>query len=163
MTPNDLCRTTKEAGTQRALFAWANMAQVYGWEAADQDKSYTVKGHAQRLLELHNDAEPRLKWLYAVTNQNRGGAIAGAIDKSMGVKAGVSDVCLPVRITGPCELGMTIPVYYCGFYIELKRESGGSESKEQKEFGAFVQSQGYKYKCVIGWYLASRLIKEYLR
>ena len=157
MTPSDLCRTTKEAGTQRALFAWANMAQVYGWEAADQDKSYTVKGHAQRLLELHNDAEPRLKWLYAVTNQNRGGVIAGAIDKSIGVKAGVSDICLPVNS------GFNSSPYYSGFYIELKRESGGSESKEQKEFGAFVESQGYKYKCVIGWYLASRLIKEYLK
>lgn len=165
MTPIQLCKSTKEKGTQTALFAWANMAQVHGWEAADQDASYTAKGHAAKLLALHNDAEPRLKWLHAIHNQGHGDAIRGAANKAQGVKAGVSDIMLPVRsnVRLIIDNGFNTQVKYSGLYIELKRETGGHASKEQKEFGEFVISQGYMYKCIIGWFLASRVIKEYLR
>lgn len=163
MTPAQLCRSTKESGSQRALFAWANMAMTYGFIAADQDKSYTVEGHAAKLLALYNDAEPRLKWLHHIKNEEKGGLIRGANAKAEGVKPGVADVCLPVRITGFAPLGMIIPVYWCGLYIELKRETGGKPTKEQVEFGEFVKSQGYMWRPVVGWYLASRVVMEYLR
>lgn len=152
MTPEQLSRTTLEYGEQRALFAWANMACSFGFIAADTEASYKVKGHALKLLTLHNDAEPRLKWLYAIKNQERGGEIAGGLDKAIGVKSGVSDICLPVVMAN-----------YSGMYIELKRRTGGRASKEQLEFGEFVEKQGYYFKVVNGWYLASRLILNYCK
>src|SRR5687768_14032002 len=72
---------------------------------------------------------PMLQWLYAIPNGGERNKAVAARLKAEGVKSGVSDLCLPYRAKG-----------YGGLYIEMKKP-GGKESTEQKEFGAFVQTQ----------------------
>lgn len=100
---------------------------------------------------------PELKWLYANANggsrgdgTKRGAMIAGGTMKAEGVKAGVSDLTLPVARHG-----------YHGFYIEMKKP-GGRESAEQIEFGAFVASQGFLYACFDHWAKAFRAVLWYM-
>lgn len=93
---------------------------------------------------------PELKWMYAIPNGGeRNVAVAGRL-RAEGVKSGVSDICLPVARGG-----------FHGLYIEMKKP-GGKESANQKEFGAFVQTQGYWYKCCDHWEMAREVIKLYM-
>ncbi len=137
MTPEQLAKSGSEAGEQTALFCWAAMER----------KRY-----------------PELEWLYAIPNGGargdaRSAMIRGGQLKAQGVKAGVSDICLPVK-RGP----------WSGLYIELKRVSlrparqgsSGGVSPEQKAFGAFVASQGFGFAVCYGWSEASQVIKSYL-
>ncbi len=93
---------------------------------------------------------PMLKWLYAVPNGGERNRAVAARLKAEGVKSGVSDLCLPYRSKG-----------YSGLYIEMKKP-GGRESAEQKEFGAFVQSQGFLYRCCMNWEEAVETLKWFL-
>lgn len=133
MTPDQLAKSNSEHAQQTALFAWANMVVMYGYTAAGYDKSYTIKGHAQKLLDIHNDTDPRLKWLHAIHNQGHGDAIRGSFAKAEGVKAGVWDIFLPVIVHDE----------YSGLYIEMKVGKNKLTDK-QKEFQTFAISQGYK-------------------
>jgi hypothetical protein len=152
MTPSELAKSGTEHGHQRALFAAINIAAVHGW---DQLEHYCIEGTIpQNMLFLNPDA--RLNWLYAIHNQGHGDAIRGGRAKAEGVKAGVSDVCLPV-----CTKRNGWTDGYSGLYIEMKKPKG-RESEVQKEFGEFVQSQGYKYIVCYTWIEAVAAIKEYL-
>lgn len=71
--------------------------------------------------------------------------------KSEGVKSGVSDICLPFAKQG-----------YHGFYIEMKKPKG-KESPEQKEFGAFLMSQGYLYTMCDSWDKAKSAVEWYVK
>lgn len=96
------------------------------------------------------DKYPELKWLYAIPNGGeRNVAVAGRL-KAEGVKAGVSDLCLPVAKCG-----------HHGMYIEMKK-LGGKESDKQKEFGAFLKEQGYFYTCCDHWEKAWQVIVWYM-
>lgn len=100
----------------------------------------------------HLKAHPELKWLHAIPNGGERNPAVAARLKAEGVKSGVSDLCLPAR----CKVGA-----YVGLYIEMKKP-GGKESENQKEFGAFVQEQGYYYVCCDSWDKAVAIIKWYL-
>lgn len=98
---------------------------------------------------------PELKWMYAIPNGGeRNIAVAGRL-KAEGVKTGVSDVCLPVARDGRH-----------GLYIEMKKPKGltpaGVESDKQKEFGDFLNLQGYSYFCCHHWETARNAIEFYL-
>lgn len=96
------------------------------------------------------EALPELKWMYAIPNGGeRNVAVAGRL-KAEGVKSGVSDVCLPIARGG-----------YHGLYIEMKKP-GGKESEQQKEFGVFLWTQGYKYVMCDHWEKARNCILEYM-
>ena len=105
---------------------------------------------------LYQDSIPELRWYHAVPNggsrgtDHRSAMMVGALLKSTGTKAGVSDTYLPVPRQG-----------YHGLYIELKRP-GGTETAHQKEFGAFVQAQGYLYYVADHWAKAFRALMWYL-
>lgn len=94
---------------------------------------------------------PELKLLFHIKNENReGGAQAVAIDKAMGVKKGVPDLCLPVPRGN-----------YCGLYIEMKSLSGKARQEQQwwiDELGA----QGYLAIVCKGYVEAINALKEYL-
>ena len=137
MNPEQLARGGSEAGEQTALFCWA----------AQQRARY-----------------PELEWLYAIPNggargDKRSAMIRGGQLKAQGVKAGVSDICLPVKRG-----------QWSGLYIELKRVSlrpvrqgsAGGVTSEQAAFGAFVQGQGYGFAVCYGWVEASRVIEQYM-
>lgn len=124
-------------------------------------KSGTESGHQRAVFAwaaLHLGKWPELRWLHHIPNGGSRGddarsrQIRGAALKAEGVKTGVSDLCLPVK-RGE----------FSGLYIEMKKPGKlKSESKEQKEFGAFVQSQGFGYVCVDEWTKAVEVLKEYL-
>jgi len=125
----------------------------------DLAKSSTESGHQRAVFAwaaLHLSRWPELRWLHHIPNggsrgdTQRARMIRGAQLKAEGVKTGVSDLCLPVK-RGE----------YSGLYIEMKKP-GGKETSEQKEFGAFVQSQGFGYVCCDHWEKAVQVIQEYL-
>lgn len=157
MSPLKLAKSGTEHAHQVALFAWANMAMHYGFEMADDARAYEMKGYLKR----HGDESkgiPELKWMFAIPNGgSRGGdkrsaQIVGAQMKAEGVKSGVSDIMLPVPRHN-----------LCGLFIELKREDGGAGlSPTQKEFGAFVQKQGYGFVQALGWEAAADIIKRWM-
>ena len=98
----------------------------------------------------HLKTHPMLEWLYAIPNGGERNKIVAARLKAEGVKSGVSDLCLPFKAKG-----------YSGLYIEMKKP-GGRESTEQKKFGAFVQTQGFLYRCCMNWQEAVETLKWYL-
>ena len=95
---------------------------------------------------------PELALLHHIKNETKEGATQVAVDKAMGVKKGVPDLCLPVpRGT------------YHGLYIEMKRADGGSATKEQKEWLRALDAQGYAVTLCHGWQAAAREIETYLK
>ena len=93
---------------------------------------------------------PELKLLYHIPNETDGGASRVAIDKAMGVRKGVPDLCLPVA-RGK----------YHGLYIELKNETGKT-SVEQDWWGEQLLGQGYFWEVCHGWQSAVRVLEWYL-
>lgn len=95
---------------------------------------------------------PELQWFYAVPNGGERNAATAARLKAEGVKSGVSDTCLPLQRRG-----------YVGLYIEMKKpDPKAKESQNQKDFGAFVMSQGYLYRCCKDWETAAQTVAWYM-
>lgn len=93
---------------------------------------------------------PELKWLHHCPNggsRNRNEAIKF---KQMGVKAGVSDLCLPY------PKGM-----YCGLYIEMKYGDNRLQDT-QKEFLADMAEAGHFVATCYSAEEAIRILEEYL-
>lgn len=115
----------KESDEQISLFQWAKLAQCQ---------------------------YPELKLLHAIGNGNaKRSIVQGARMKREGVKAGVSDVMLPVARGG-----------YHGLYIELKIK-GGKVSNSQEWWIAETTKQGYYSTVCYGWVEAKEVIEGYLR
>lgn len=93
---------------------------------------------------------PELKWLHHCPNggsRNRNEAVKF---KQMGVKAGVSDLCLPY------PKGM-----YCGLYIEMKYGDNRLQDT-QKEFLADMAEAGHFVVTCYSAEEAVRILEEYL-
>lgn len=117
-----------------------------------------------RVVKLHEARYPALAWLHAVPNGGwRNKAVAGKL-KAEGVRPGVHDYSWPVRMPAPDYI--TIPGcmetvgHYSGLYLELKAGAGRA-SKEQRAFGDFVVSQGFRAVYVTGWEAAWRAVCDY--
>lgn len=93
---------------------------------------------------------PELKLLYHIPNERKCSAREGARLKSMGVKAGVPDLCLPVA-RGK----------YHGLYIELKTKTG-KLSEAQKWWQGELNSQKYVSAVCYGWDQAVKTLTDYL-
>lgn len=122
---------------------------------SDPNELAGVSEHSQQVALFSACAQyfsevPELRWLFAIPNGGERNVVIAANMKAEGVKSGVSDIFLPVAKRG-----------YHGFFIELKTQAG-SESATQKQFGAFVQQQGYLYLCAHGWAEALRGLMWYL-
>ena len=104
---------------------------------ADRKPSGTPEHDEQvtlfQLLALNEREFPALKWVHAIPNGgHRHKATAGKL-KAEGVKAGVSDIFVPIPVKG-----------YHGLYLEMK--AGKNKlTTEQSEFGDFVTSRGYSF------------------
>jgi hypothetical protein len=96
-------------------------------------------------------AYPELKWLHCSLNGVKLSPIQAKIAKSQGMKAGISDLFLPVK---RCE--------YSGLYIEMKYGKNGL-TEEQEKFLNFVASQGYKTEVCYDWLVAKECIVNYLK
>lgn len=93
---------------------------------------------------------PELKWLHHCPNggsRNRNEAVKL---KQMGVKAGVSDLCLPY------PKGI-----YCGLYIEMKFGDNRQQAS-QKEFLTDMAEAGHFVATCYSAEEAIKVIKEYL-
>lgn len=73
-----------------------------------------------------------------------------AIDRAIGVKKGVPDLCLPVA-RGGCH----------GLYIEMKAPNGTTRA-EQDWWLEELRGQGYQAAVCYGWEDAARVIGSYL-
>ena len=152
MTPDDLAKAGTEHAHQRALFAWAAMAERFGFAAANADCCYVSRVFADTFTAGRCEPQPALKRLHAIPNGGqRHKAVAGKL-KAEGVKRGVPDVSLPVP-TWP----------FNGFYLEMKKPGElNSTSPEQKDWIRELRQLGY---CVLvrdNWRAAAAAIQAYL-
>lgn len=161
-TPNQIAKSGTEHGEQAALFAWANMAAMRGFAAANDDQCYTVAGYAEATYGTQS-AIPALHWYHAIPNggsrgddaktrQIRGGAL-----KAEGVKQGVFDTFWPYTNT-----------FFAGLYIEMKKPSlrpkrggSGGVSDEQQAFGDYANGQNYCVRVAWSWAEAAAIVQAY--
>ncbi len=94
---------------------------------------------------------PELKWLHHCPNGGSRNNLEAVKLKQMGVKAGVSDLCLPY----PCGI-------YCGLYIEMKYGDNRHTGK-QKEFLSDMQSAGHFVVTCYSAEEAVKVIEEYVQ
>lgn len=151
MTPDQLAKSGSEDGEQMALFAWANMAALYGFDVAFDNRAYVSKVFADSLAAGRGISIPALDRMFAIPNGGlRHKATAGRL-KATGVKSGVPDIMLPVSVGR-----------WLGLFVELKRKSGGRVSPEQKDWIAALTSNGYRVYVCEGWRHAAQSIQYYL-
>lgn len=153
ITPDILAKTGSEHGIQAAVFAWANVARLIGfdaaWQWAETGEPFVVKANPDK------PQVPELKWLHAVPNGGSRGdneqsrKIRGATMKAEGVRDGVADMFWPIA-RWP----------YHGLYIEMKTPTGAIRDS-QKEFRTFTLAQGYAFSFERAWRDAARLIQSY--
>lgn len=93
---------------------------------------------------------PELKWLHHVPNGGSRNKQEAVKLKQMGVKAGVSDLCLPY------PKGI-----YCGLYIEMKF-GNNRQQDTQKEFLADMAAAGHFVATCYSAEEAVSIITEYL-
>jgi hypothetical protein len=93
---------------------------------------------------------PCLRWLYHIPNERKCTAQQGARLKRIGVKRGVSDLCLPYPVGS-----------YHGLYIEMKTPNG-RPTEDQKRFVSYLHSVGYAVKVCLGYEDAIDTLKAYL-
>lgn len=110
--------------------------------------------HAEQvsLVQWFDKEFPELRGrLFAIPNGGHRHPAEAARLKLEGVRAGVPDLFLPVPAGGKH-----------GLFIEMKREKGGRLSPEQKDWLAFLQSQGYESRCCAGMGEAMAVVFAYL-
>lgn len=93
---------------------------------------------------------PELRWLFHVPNGGSRNKQEAVKFKQMGVKAGVSDLCLPF------PRGM-----YCGLFIEMKY-GNNRQQDTQKEFLADMAEAGHFVATCYSAEEAIKVIEEYL-
>lgn len=94
---------------------------------------------------------PELRMLYAIPNGGKRSKPTAANLKRTGVRRGVPDICLPVARGA-----------WHGLYIELKRIKGSHIQREQVQWIAALEKQGYRARICKGWEEARKAIVAYL-
>lgn len=100
--------------------------------------------------EWNTGRYPELKWLHHCPNGGSRNKQEAVKLKQMGVKAGVSDLCLPYP-----------KGTYCGLYIEMKY-GNNRQQPSQKEFLADMAAAGHFVATCYSAKDAIALIEEYL-
>ncbi len=137
----DLCRLE---GIKESEGKTMNLRYVMKSEDTEQ---IAVIQWAQYNVNHH----PELKWLYHCPNGGSRNQREAVKLKQMGVKAGVSDLCLPY------PKGI-----YCGLYIEMKF-GNNRQQDTQKEFLADMAEAGHFVATCFSAEEAINIIKEYLQ
>ncbi len=112
---------------------------------SEDTEQITVIQWASYQMNVH----PELKWLYHCPNGGSRNQKEAVKFKQMGVKAGVSDLCLPY------PKGI-----YCGLYIEMKY-GDGRQQPSQKEFLKDMAEAGHFVSTCYSAEEAIEVIKEY--
>lgn len=171
MTPAELAKSGTEHANQRALFAWANLAERYGFAIANDEASYKLGA----LMAVKPDPVPELRWMHAIPNGGPRDSITAGKLRAEGVKRGIPDLFLPVPIVVsrvPAQVAGQPPfnclvTRYCGLYVELKRPKSatqrqGSTSEDQNEAIAELRRAGYAVAVCFGWEEAAKQIQSYI-
>ena len=95
-------------------------------------------------------AHPDLR-VFAIPNGGKRGKMEAMRLRLEGVCSGVPDLMIP-----------TPRGQHHGLFVEMKRTKGGSVSKEQKDWIAYLQAQGYQAIVCRGFEEAKRGIECYL-
>ena len=157
MTPHQLAKNNTEHGHQQAVFAWANIAEKYGFNVA-RDWINDMGLEAAKTSYTNNRGVSALKWMHAIPNggirgdDKRSRMIRGAQLKAEGVRSGVADIFLPV------PRGQ-----WHGLYIELKRIGKNARSENQIAFQNHCHDNNYGHVFCEGWEAAINIIEEYLK
>lgn len=93
---------------------------------------------------------PELRWLFHVPNGGSRNRAEAVKFKQMGVKAGVSDLCLPYPKGS-----------YCGLFVEMKF-GNNRQQDTQKEFLADMAAAGHFVVTCYSAEEAIKVIEEYL-
>lgn len=161
MSPDELAAKGTESGSQKALFAWAAMAKLYGYDIAYNMQAYN-KAWFESNQPVRWPVEP-LKWLHAIPNGGERSAKTAALMKAEGVRKGVADVFLPVPKLIPVRHNEPQETLFHGLYIEMKKDvTSAKQSDEQEEFEAHCVANRYAYYVCKSWREAAEIIKNYL-
>ena len=90
--------------------------------------------------------------IFAIPNGSNKSRTAQRNFKAEGLRAGVPDLFIPVP-----------SIKYHGLFIEMKRVKGSVTSKEQKEWIALLNKQGYKAVICKGAAVAISEIENYFK
>ncbi len=115
-------------------------------KASEDTEQIKVIGWAERNCSNH----PELRWLFHVPNGGSRNKTEAVKLKQMGVKAGVSDLCLPY------PKGV-----YSGLFIEMKY-GNNRQQNTQKEFLAAMAAAGHFVATCYSAAEAIKVIEEYL-
>lgn len=111
----------------------------------DEEQAYIISW-----CNIMSARYPELSLLYHIPNEGKRSGREGAKLRRMGLRRGVSDLCLPVARCG-----------YHGLYIELKAKDGRATA-EQKKFIEEVGREGYLARLCFGADEAVKLIEDYI-
>ena len=106
---------------------------------------------------LNENKYPQLKWIFAIPNQGRRNPTIGARFKREGMKAGVSDVFVPVPFMYDYGDSMS-----GGLFIEFKYGKN-KLTDAQKDFQEEMQAREYDVAVVYSSEEAIELVKNYLQ
>jgi hypothetical protein len=118
-----------EDDEQERLFLWVNLATISGYKLRD--------------------------YIFAIPNGGKRNVREAARMKRQGVKAGVSDVFVPIPT-----------LKYHGLWIEMKAPKGKAKPKvqtNQQEWIERMNGIGYRAVVCYGWVEAKAVITEYLQ
>lgn len=121
------------------------------FKAADFNPSEDAEQEAVMEWAAWSPYRKQLKWLYHTPNGGSRNKAEAARFKRMGVKSGVSDLCLPLPVGR-----------YHGLYVEMKRRKGGILSDNQAEFIRDAINNGYAAVVAHGADEAVKAITDYL-
>lgn len=123
------------------IITWARSLRLkLGSEALDQIRLFCW-------IRTRSDLHP---YVFSVPNDRKTNRIMGAILKHMGLKPGVSDICVSIP-KGP----------YHGMYIELKFGKNKA-TQHQMNFIENMQSKGYHALVCVGYEAARAAIEAYM-
>lgn len=103
-------------------------------------------------VSMQKHTYPELELLFHIPNEGKRTAQTGARLKAAGLSSGVPDICLPVARCG-----------YNALYIELKRQKGGTLSKNQKLWLERLNKAGNLAVRCNGFDEAKAVIVQYLK
>lgn len=110
----------------------------------------TEQIHVCNWAAWNENRYPELKWLHHIPNGGSRNRAEAVKLKQMGVKSGVSDLCLPY------PKGI-----YCGLYIEMKYDKGRHQPS-QKEFLTDMAAAGHYVATCYTAEEAIKVIEEYI-
>lgn len=102
------------------------------------------------LLELNKNKYPFLKWIFAIPNGGHRQIVTAVKLKREGVRRGIFDVFICLPFAGKS-----------GMFLEFK-SAKGRLTKEQSEFRAFAELNGYATAVCRSWREAAREVEKYL-